>query len=322
MRIAITGGTGFVGRHLARRLVGSGHQVVLIARGRDRRDLGIRDQPGVRFVSASIDSPAELALAFLGCHAVAHLAGVNRELGRQTYARVHVEGTAAVVEAARRVGVHKVVLLSFLRARPNCGSAYHESKWAAEEIVRHCDRDWTVVKAGVIHGSGDHMLDHLSRALHTFPFFLLVGRDRPMAPLAVQDAVRVLESALVDGKMSRQTVSLVGPEQLRLSDAVARVGLVTGHAPRMLRLPARAHMALARVFERTMTIPLITRAQVQILDEGVTEASGDSVPVPAELAPTSGFSTDVIRQGLPAPARFHLRDLRFVRPDRGQPTLS
>ena len=136
MKIAITGGTGFVGRHLARALVGEGHQVVLIARGVDGRDPDIRSLSQATFAPIGTDSAERLAEALADCDAVAHCAGINRAIGEQTYERVHIEGTRHVVDAARAAGVDKILLLSFLRARPRCGSPYHESKWAAEEIVR------------------------------------------------------------------------------------------------------------------------------------------------------------------------------------------
>src|SRR5262249_36169736 len=149
MRIAISGGTGFVGSHLARDVARRGHEVVLLSR-RTGVDLADGDA---------------LAQHLAGCDAVAHCAGINREIGNQTYQRVHIAGTRAVVDAARRARVPKIVLMSFLRARPGCGSPYHESKWAAEEIVRGSGLDFTVVKAGMTYGRGDHMLDHLSHLL-------------------------------------------------------------------------------------------------------------------------------------------------------------
>lgn len=127
MRVAITGGTGFVGRHLARGLVARGHQAVLVARGKDVPDESIYTLSKASFVRSDLSDPQELRRAFLGCDVVAHCAGINRKIGAQTYLRVHVRGTKHVVEAAHLADVGRIVLLSFLRARPNCGSAYHES---------------------------------------------------------------------------------------------------------------------------------------------------------------------------------------------------
>jgi nucleoside-diphosphate-sugar epimerase len=58
VRIAITGGTGFAGGHLARDLAAAGHEVVLIARGVDRRDEAVRSLPGIRFEPARGASPS------------------------------------------------------------------------------------------------------------------------------------------------------------------------------------------------------------------------------------------------------------------------
>src|SRR5205809_1958687 len=227
MKIAITGGTGFVGRHLARRLIVRGHEVVLIARGVYRRDPGVRELDGSKFFPIGTGNEDRLAEAFTGCSAIAHCAGINRELGKQTYADVHVQGTRNVVNAAKRAGVSNILLLSFLRARPHCGSAYHESKWQAEEIVRSSGLEYTVLKPGVIYGRGDHLLDHLSHALHTFPAFAAIGlRGTRLRPLAVDDLTRIMEGVLSDGRLSYQTVAVTGPEELRLSEVVRRVGKV------------------------------------------------------------------------------------------------
>src|SRR4051812_40154772 len=171
MKVAITGGTGFVGRHLAERL---GPQTVVVSR---RTGVDIHD----------VDA---LAAAFAGCDAVAHCAGINREIGDQTFESVHVEGTRAVIEAAQRAGVKRIVMLSFLRARPDCGSGYHETKWAAEELVRNSGIDHTILKAGMIYGPGDHMVNHVTRAVRTLPAFATVGyRERTVRPIPVDDAV-------------------------------------------------------------------------------------------------------------------------------------
>jgi uncharacterized protein YbjT (DUF2867 family) len=311
MRVAITGGTGFVGRHLAGALAAKGHEVILIARGLDNRDRSVLNLPNVRFFSSDLSSVPELARAFSACGAVAHCAGINREIGRQTYQRVHVDGTRHVVEAARSAGMGKVALLSFLRARPGCGSGYHESKWAAEEIVRESGLDYTIVKAGVIYGRGDHMLDHLSHALFTFPIFATVGfEDRPVRPLAVEDLANILHAALIEGRLSRQTVAALGPEEMPLSQAVRRVAGVIGKRPLFLRMPVWFHYALARALEATMKIPLVSPAQVRILSEGIVEALPACGMLPADLLPSTRFSDEQIRRGLPEAKAFGRKDLR------------
>ena len=311
MRIAITGGTGFVGRHLARSLAAHGLEVVLIARGVDQRDRNAFDLPNACFFHADLSSVDELAGAFSGCGGVAHFAGINREIGRQSYERVHIQGTRNVIEAARTAGVGKVALLSFLRARANCGSGYHESKWAAEEIVRGSSLDYTILKAGVIYGRGDHMLDHLSHALFTFPVFATVGlRDRPVRPLAVEDLVKVLEAALIDGRLSRRTVAVMGTEEMLLGEAARRVGKAIGRRPTIVPAPVWFHHALALALEATMSIPLVSRAQVRILSEGIVEALPPCAALPPDLLSTTRFSDEQIRAGLPAAGAFGCKDLR------------
>ncbi len=264
MRIAVTGGTGFVGGHLARALAVDGHEVVIVSRGVDQRPWAnyVASLRGVETHRVDTDDPSGLRDAFSGCEAVAHSAGINREVGSQTYDNVHIEGTQNVVRAAEDAGVKRIALTSFLRARPACGSPYHESKWEAEEIVRRSALEWTVLKPGMMFGQGDHMLDHLSRALATFPVFIGIG-PRRVRPLAVEDAVRVLVVALVEGSMRSRTIGLVGPTELRFDDAARLVGRATGENRWFIRAPLAFHYALAWFSERTMAVPLVSLAQVR-----------------------------------------------------------
>ena len=299
MRVAVTGGTGFVGRRVVARLTAAGHETVVISRRAGHPiDVG----------------PDALARAFEGCEAVVHCAGINREIGTQTYDRVHVAGTTAVIEAAQAAGVRRVVMLSFLRARLDGPTAYHRSKWAAEEVVRASGVIHTILKAGVIHGRGDHMLDHLSHAFHTFPVFGLVGlRERSVRPVAVDDVARLLEAAaLGDPRLADRTFAVLGPETMTLGAAVHRVARVTGRRLLYVRLPIAAHLLIAQVAEWTMRVPLVSIAQVHILAEGIVEPLPFADPPPPDLAPATPFSEDIIRAGLPEPGGFQVADLRCV----------
>lgn len=313
MKIAITGGTGFVGRHLARELVRRGLEVVLVARGIDRRDPTVAQLPGLRTARADLTNVQGLRDAFAGCDAVAHCAGINRQIGSQTYTRVHVTGTANVITAAKDAGVQKIVMLSFLRARPDCGSGYHQSKWAAEELVRNSGLGYTVVKASMTFGSGDHMLDHLSHLLYTLPVFVTVGlREKDVRPVAVRDVVQVLVVALLEGRLARKTVALMGPEALRLSAVARRVGVLIGKRPLIVPAPPAMNYAVARIAEWLMKVPLASLAQVRMLEEGLTEPWGRVDTLPADLIPGTPLSDDVLRAGLPPAGRFTRADLRIA----------
>jgi NADH dehydrogenase len=336
LKIAITGGTGFVGSALARHLVADGHRVVLISRcvisrcaprcAAENRLKPEYQTPrphsqilkNTRGSSAGsfevcpvgMDDPARLCDAFAGCDAVAHLAGINRQRGTQTYQRVHVEGTANVVVAAKRAGVRRIAMLSFLRARPNCGSAYHESKWAAEEIVRNSGIPFTILKSGVIFGRGDHLLDHLSHALHTLPLFATVGlRQPPLRPIAVRDVAEILRAALVEERLTNQTVAVLGPETLTMRQLVKRVANACGRNAILFPMPVAFHRLLGVLGEAMMKVPLVSRAQVRMLAEGLCEPAPLPIDgLPQDLAPTTPFSIDEIQRGLPEPGPFRCSD--------------
>jgi uncharacterized protein YbjT (DUF2867 family) len=307
MKIAITGGTGFVGSHLARRLSREGHEVVLFA----RRPRGVALFENAKFVASDLMDVNVLATAFAGCDAVAHCAGINREIGEQTYQRVHIEATRNVVKAARQAGVHKIVLISFLRARPNCDSPYHESKWAAEEIVRNSGLDYTIFKAGMVYGLGDHMLDHLSHSFYTLPLLATVGfKQKAIRPLAIDDLIDLMHVALVQDRLTRQTIAITGAEELYLSEAARRVANVVDRKIAIFPAPIWFHYVLAQFCEWTMKVPLVAKAQVRILSEGVTVPAQACDSLPEDLLPRRKFTPDQIRKGLPEPGAFGLSDLR------------
>jgi NADH dehydrogenase len=295
MKIAITGGDGFLGKHAARLLERRGHQVVRLSR---RSGVDLADVPALR-------------AALVGCDAVVHAAGINRELGGQTFDRVHRRGTANVLAAAAAAGVRRVVYVSFLRARPGCGSPYHQSKWDAEEMVRASGLEYVVLKPGIVYGPGDHMLDHLSRTLKTLPVFALMGREaQPMRPAAVDDVAEVIAAACFDPRLARKTVAVVGPEEMTLRAAVERVAAAHGLQARFVRAPLWVHRALAACFEFAMVVPLAAKAQVRILSETLTEPLPACDALPDDLRPRARLDESRIRAAQPAPAPFGLGDLR------------
>jgi uncharacterized protein YbjT (DUF2867 family) len=96
--------------------------------------------------------------------------------------------------------------------------------------------------------------------------------------LAIEDLVHVMRAALVDRRMKRQTLAVLGPEEIYLSEAIRRVAEVVGKRPLVLPLPVVRQQLMARFWE--------------------VEPGSPVVPLPYDLVPTRRFTIDQIRDGV------------------------
>jgi NADH dehydrogenase len=299
MKIAVTGGTGFIGKYLVQYLVERGHQVVVISRGLYTRGKGIPSDENISMVRANVTDTAELTQAFVGCTAVVQCAGTSEDPS-QTFRQVHVQGAQSAVTASKQAGIQKFVLVSYLRARQNISSEYLTTKWEGEEIVRQSGLNYTILKAGLVYGQGDHLLTNLGNLLKKLPVFATVGvNEKTVRLVAVEDLVMVIHAALTDDRLSRRTVAVVGPEEFPFSVAARRIAAVLSK-PSLLVLPfpvfAQRLLAWGSGF---MPKPLISAAQVQMLADGISTPLPDSQLLPEDLAPKTYFTEEQIRKGLP-----------------------
>ena len=130
--ILVTGGTGFVGQSVVRRLLQSGRQARILAR---KMPLRQPDNTSVEFRHGNVLEPQSLEMAMQGCAGVIHLVGIIRETRHQSFAQAHVQATENVLQAARAAGVGRYIHMSALGARENAPAEYHKTKWRAEQLV-------------------------------------------------------------------------------------------------------------------------------------------------------------------------------------------
>lgn len=263
MRIAITGGTGFVGRNTARALLAAGHEVVLIARG----SLRVVEREGVTVVRADVLSGDGLAAAFAGCDAVVHLVAVIREKGKQTFDAVIRTGTENTVEAARAASVGKFVYISAIGADPDPRYAYLYAKWEAEQAVRASGIPFTTLRPSLVFGPGDGFFTTLTGLVRfSIPVIPVAGDGGALfQPIGIDDLTRCIVLA-VERPAAMREIEIGGPEQLTYDEIIDVIHDAIGAGMRIkLHVPVGALMPAAAVMDRLLPNPPVTPAQLRML---------------------------------------------------------
>jgi nucleoside-diphosphate-sugar epimerase len=149
VRLAITGGTGFVGSHLLDVATAAGHSVAALTR---------REQPerqGVDWIAGDLSSRDALEQLVRDADAVIHVAGTINASNAAGFEQGNVAGTLAMLAAATAGGIHRFVHVSSLAAREPKLSLYGASKQRAEELVHSSGLDWAIVRPPAVYGPGD-----------------------------------------------------------------------------------------------------------------------------------------------------------------------
>jgi len=264
--ITVTGGTGFVGRHLVTRLLAEGEQVRVLARRH-------ADIPGADIHIGDVRDQSSVVAAARGSEAVVHLVGIIRERRGSSFRQVHIEGTRTVVRACKEAGVARLLHMSALGARPGASSRYHRTKWEAEELVRRSGLAATIFRPSVIFGEGNAFLPELRRLLK-WPVVPIIGAGMGLLqPIWIEDVVSCFVGALSDPGTIGRSYQLGGPETFgfeQLVDVLAEgeeVERAKLHVPVAL---ARAAAALGRVLPN---FPLTADQLKLLLEDNVCDIS-------------------------------------------------
>jgi len=261
MRVFVTGGSGFVGKEVVGQLLAAGHEVRALARPGSEGKLPQADRLSLH--PGDVMQPATLAPALDGCDAVVHLVGIIREFpGRGiTFARLHTEATRNMVAAADTAGVKRFIHMSANGSREGAGTPYHQTKWAAEQILRQGNLDWTIFRPSLIFGPGDQFVGMLADLIRKLPLVPVIGNGRyRMSPVAVaavaMGVVKALEMPGTRGKIYH----CGGPQSLSYNEILDLVGRALGksrvaklHHPLLLMKPAVALLQSIPQFPLTST---------------------------------------------------------------------
>ncbi|MEZ6241515.1 MAG: NAD(P)H-binding protein [Phycisphaerales bacterium] len=239
--VAVSGATGFVGRHAVGELLRRGWRVRGLTRtpGKARRVFGDEaiDSGRVQIVEGDALREGVADRLVRGADACVNLIGIIREApGGQTFERMHTKTTRALVRACEQAGVPRFVQMSALGVGDDADTAYARTKWGAERAVRASSLVWTILRPGLIHGAdGEFMREAKSwcegRSFpHVFiPCFTRLDpawkpprppkfEDPSLAPVRVEDVAWAIGESLVREAARMEVYNLVGPERVTMRE--------------------------------------------------------------------------------------------------------
>jgi uncharacterized protein YbjT (DUF2867 family) len=272
MRILICGATGFLGRHLGRRLLQAGHTVVALARHAPRSAIGDFATEVVTGDMGRDIHPAAWLPRLAGIDAVVNAVGILREQGPQRFEDLHVRGPMALFDACAQAGVARVVQISALGADDEARSRYHLSKREADRHLLSLPLAATIVQPSLVYGPGGASAS-LFTTWASLPLVPLPGPGRQaVQPLHVDDLVTAVQALLEEKDAGAQgtILPLVGPEPLALREFLRRLRQGMKLPPaRWIEVPpalVRAAATLAGFWPRA----LFDLETLQMLERGNT----------------------------------------------------
>ncbi|NOQ51987.1 MAG: NAD(P)H-binding protein [Desulfuromonadaceae bacterium] len=267
MKIFLTGGTGFVGRDVLKQLQEAGHQVRALLRKKN----GLSAWEQIETVVGDTTDKNSLTGLLNGCDAVIHLVGIIREFpGRGiTFERLHTESTRNMVAAAEEQGVDRYLQMSANGSRTAAVSAYHQTKWAAEQAVRHSNLNWTIFRPSLIFGPDDIFVNVLAQLIRTLPLVPVMGNGQyRLQPVNVTDVAKGFVNALKREETVGHVYHCGGPKNYSYDEILDLIGQALGKSlVRKLHHPLSLMKPLVSALQLLPQFPM-SRDQLQVLLEG------------------------------------------------------
>ena len=277
MRVALIGGTGFVGGYLVDALLEAGHEPALLVRpGSEQK---VRRPDACRITPGDVADPGSVRQVLDGADAAIYNIGILRAFPRQgiTFEKLHFEDAVRVMELAAENGVSRFLLMSANGIRKG-GTPYQHTKALAEEHLASTALDYTIFRPSVIFGDPrGHMeiatqlyRDMVHPPLPAVGFHngLLPGKAPVvMSPVHVRDVADAFVRSLEDESTFGKVFDIGGPDVLSWPEMLERIAAAVGKGKIVLPMPIALRTLAATLLDWLPFFP-VTRDQLSMLAEG------------------------------------------------------
>lgn len=281
--VTIIGGSGFVGRYIARRMAQAGWRVRVAVRRPNEalhvRPYGVVGQ--VEPVFCNIRDDASVRAVVAGADAVVNCVGILFEQGANKFDDVQAAGAGRVARIAAEQGVQRLVHISAIGADAGSDSAYQRSKAKGEALVTEHFPNAVILRPSLVFGTEDQFFNRFAGMARFSPFLPVVGGATRFQPVYVDDVAAAATRAIIDGA-APGVYELGGPEVATFRELMTRMLAEIRRNRILLNLPfpvARLQAGLLDLAQAVtlglFTNSLLTRDQVRNLarDNVVSEGA-------------------------------------------------
>ncbi|MDE0590902.1 complex I NDUFA9 subunit family protein [Halocynthiibacter sp. C4] len=247
--VTIYGGSGFVGRYIARRMAKAGWRVRVAVR-RPNEAMFVRPYGAVGQVEpvlCNIRDDASVAAVMHGADAVVNCVGILSETKRNKFDSVQHEGAERIARLAKEAGVAKLVHISAIGADENAASDYSKSKALGEQGILENFPEAVILRPSVIFGNEDEFFNRFASMSRLGPILPIFGGNTRFQPVYVDDVAEAAENAILGDATG--IYELGGPEALTLHAAIEKMLGVVHRKRLVMNLPFFAGRILAGILD-------------------------------------------------------------------------
>lgn len=262
--LLVTGASGFLGSTVANLAKRRGMAVRgLVRQNSDRGRLRLEDSEiavGDMTDGDSLCRATHGATAAIHCAATTSSSKPDWELSRA----VNIDGMRSLIEACREAGVRRLIQISTQSSLKENPSAYGQSKYQADQLLRESDLEWTILRPGLIYGPGRAgVFEKVVEFTEKFPFVPVLGDGRNVQrPVHVDEVAWATLRCLEAPGSIRNAYDLGGAEPLEFNAMIRAILEARGRRKPLIHIPLPVCMILARILALAMSDPPVTADHV------------------------------------------------------------
>ena len=277
MKVALIGGTGFVGSYIIDELIKNDHTPRLLVR--EGSEYKVLQPDKCEIIQGDIDDNDAIKDTLKGCEAVIYLIALIREFPNKglTNEKLQFRGSERVAKISEEMGIKRFLLMSALGANPDpYGSKYMQAKHLSEQAIKNTSLDWTILRPSSLFGDprgGDRpefcmMLDKLMLNLIPYPKFLpfpapsfftgaspFNAGEYALSMVHVQDVASIFVKVLLDKDTINKTIEIGGLIEVSWNEIIKSIASVTGQKVFMLPAPFFVISTIAGVLDKFEWFP-------------------------------------------------------------------